>query len=1666
MKKIIALLILTVMLLTSVPMSLYVSAGEMLTKDNESLEEYIYYSELFYSYPHYLKDNTYINKYQADTSGLVSNVLAEYVTTSHFTSSVMSQVLGQATDAPAVLKYLKNNMNYQSFVYENELDYANSLFIKTLSKNDTKKSASDFCKNSSEMLDSISLLTDLVEANDEYGDLLREQGMLDSDYDMYKAILQNTFDYIGSKSKNLSDVMPEVSNAMGAQLEIVFDKVGSIADPFEFAAAFAATSLAQDAQIELVDDIIATAPKDSMLYAGMTRLRNQLKVGAVAYFAETYLSDAHYEKVIESFGGDITDAVLGNTGIPQMAGYVTAIVDIFNAVVLKGVLGADYETYISAVLMADYTRSLADCVDNKADSFAQISTSDKIMEFDNMFNAYIAMNKETYGFFCKLAEHNSKYGTAYAEGFKSTYDDITYERYIEETRSYVAAIPAEIREVADHGDWSVSGTVVARSVADIIEKGVYYLPSEFNGNIKIASYGTLTLTDGHDVTVNGNITVGDRATLNVYGNLDVNGNLTGNPPRYTVNNYGSISCDNLNVTGHRSSSFESKISAFVNNGSLTVRNDLTMGAYSRLTMNTDEATIKLGGDFTVDVTGVNMDVSAGDIILNGTECQTLTRVNVYNLTVKNPAGIKYMSDLTVRGRFDPKGNPIDNNGYTCYISGSAGYPVSGSDYGRLNISNSITLEGEYGGDIELSGALTVEENTHLYIKGNVDLINQASFTNYGDFTVTGDLYAGAKNHNVYNYGRLKCTNLTVNADKAPNKTYFYNYGTLEVLGNLDISPYTNTSYFYMSGEDSVLTLAGNFNNNYTASITEGTVILNGTKQQELKNFGCHNLIVTNTEGLKYLNNVTVTGIYDLRGNPLDNNGFKTIITDTGSIVDGGEYKEYTLHGDHTLSGTYIGNLTAIGSITVEEGETLIIDGNLTLGKLINYGTVIVFGDVIMGSRIDNYGEMSCNNMSVFVTTYNYNYADLYNYGRLNISGDWDMFYSNYNGSGRTIGHLYMDSEDAVICLGGDIEFYNSEYSSVSAGEIILNGTEQQSLNGLSCHDLTVTNPEGIKGSVTLTGRYDLCGNPLDNDGYTVLKEGAKLCPGNDYKNVRISGPVTFDSGEYTGVFSIYANTTIPEGESVVINGNVTIYSASLTNRGNLSINGTFTTTGSSTYVHNHGSITFDELILGSTAYYNSAVDYYNYGRTYIKGDLIIRSFATGAGAKGTLYMDSEDSALTVGGDMDMYTADRCKINKGSVIFNGTSLQTVKTYGTLDTVIIENQSYEGVYFSWLNYKTLFDHRGNRFSGNVVNVDYDGDGMYDRYDPDPVNGEKCSVMIRDYDVMIGHANEIDHIRYASGIHESSNSIRKADDCVDIDSKLIAETTQNNVYTRNMPDGGVYTFWIRLNDGTTFLRTVDMSSMRQRISVDGVRITLHNLYGIKDYFIAEGDFNSYSEIKENGYAFSATAAKLQGKHSYTYTVANPGIHTVLVRYSDTTRASELFKVELEVTEPTFTVNGLQVTIGNIPDVKVIRTAYGEYNTPGDTKRAEGARNFSNKSAIKNASEYTIQYREEGMITIIVEYNNGYIKVFHHELEQKKPRVEREENTIIFSELDGLVMVRYAKGEYTTSNEIKKAAGSRTCKPDAIVDGRISVALEPGTYTFCVQYDDESYNYYVITV
>ncbi|MBR4881937.1 MAG: leucine-rich repeat domain-containing protein, partial [Clostridia bacterium] len=343
---------------------------------------------------------------------------------------------------------------------------------------------------------------------------------------------------------------------------------------------------------------------------------------------------------------------------------------------------------------------------------------------------------------------------------------------------------------------------------------------------------------------------------------------------------------------------------------------------------------------------------------------------------------------------------------------------------------------------------------------------------------------------------------------------------------------------------------------------------------------------------------------------------------------------------------------------------------------------------------------------------------------------------------------------------------------------------------------------------------------------------------------------------------------------------------------------------------------------------------------------------------------------------------------------------------------------------------------------------------------------SITVDNYTVTITEADYIRDIRYALGIYSTPSEIKAAEGNVPLSNDIVTKNTFDGEFIYKMPDGGVYSFWIRMKDGTNYIHTVEMTDFVPTVDVYGVKITVNNLYGAKDFFIAKGEYGSYNEIKENGYIVRVTDKKMAGKHSYTYTVTDPGMHTVLVRYND--GSEYIFHEELVVDEPVFETNGLQVIVKNIPDVKVIRTAYGEYYTPGDTKRAEGARNFSGKSAIKDAEEYLLQYRNEGRVTIIVEYNNGYIKVFHYDVVKKTPEIKQEGNSIIVNGLDGLYVLRYAKGEYSSAQEIKRAPGSGFVRGSELVDETFEIkGLEYGaTYTVYVQYDDESYSYNMITV
>ncbi len=339
----------------------------------------------------------------------------------------------------------------------------------------------------------------------------------------------------------------------------------------------------------------------------------------------------------------------------------------------------------------------------------------------------------------------------------------------------------------------------------------------------------------------------------------------------------------------------------------------------------------------------------------------------------------------------------------------------------------------------------------------------------------------------------------------------------------------------------------------------------------------------------------------------------------------------------------------------------------------------------------------------------------------------------------------------------------------------------------------------------------------------------------------------------------------------------------------------------------------------------------------------------------------------------------------------------------------------------------------------------------------------VSVSNYDMSVTLADSIRDVRFVLGNYSTPSEIKAAEGNVAISSALVAANTNNGIFTYEMPTMGSYSVWVRMKDGTNHIFKVAVDDINPSLSAYGVKLSLHDIRSdVKDFFIAKGEYNSYSEIKANGYIVNISSAKIAGRHDYTYTVYEDGIHTVLVRYADGT--SDALHINLTVDKPVFTENGLQIIVSNLPDVKVIRTAYGTWNTIKELKATDTIRNFSAKTAIKGKDPYTVQYRVEEPVTVIVEYNNGYQAVYHYNVQHKEPTVVSGGTSVSFSGLDGLVVIRYAEGEYTTANQIKNAYGSKYIRPSEAVDGVITAyGLIPGkTYTFCVQYDDESYNYY----
>ena len=742
------------------------------------------------------------------------------------------------------------------------------------------------------------------------------------------------------------------------------------------------------------------------------------------------------------------------------------------------------------------------------------------------------------------------------------------------------------------------------------------------------------------------------------------------------------------------------------------------------------------------------------------------------------------------------------------------------------------------------------------------------------------------------------------------------------------------------------------------------------------------------------------------------------------------YGSYDLHGnpiDNEGGSTIVGSSTLFtegsdyGYVNIPRGISYTLDNSLK-------------ADIsVLGSLIVPRGSVAAidGNVSLAVTTYPSVYASTLTVdGILTVTGNLKLERFSYQSSYYYYAKLNMTKEDSVLYLGGDFSAGGTSCCNLTAGTVVFNGARQQTLTNLTAYNIEVLNPYGIKYATALylKGNYDLNCNPVDNNGYnTVVYSTASFGDGSDYGNIYIEyGKILYLNSDIKANIRSYGTLCVSEGEKARVDGDVYI-AVNGYDSGVLRINGELEITG--------------DLTLARTSYQS----YYYYGY---------------------MTMGSASAVLALGGNLVSYNTGNFKSCIGKAVFNGSSQQNISRM-TAPTVVLKNESEEGVVFDYsLSCTTLFDHNNCVSNAYGSFTDYDGDGIKDNLDPDPKAGpDTVPVLSCDgYLVSVTAASELNHIRYAKGEYTTSNEIRNAPDCVNIDSALIAENTLYGSYVKEMPDGDIYSFWIRTNDGDTYIYTVDLSYMTPTVSADGVAVTVGNLYGVKDFYIAKGNYDNTDDVKANK-VVQISSAKINSAHSYSYTVPDYGEYTVLVRYNDSSREHEILHIKLRVREPIFSQDGLQLTVGNLSGVRVVRVAYGSYTTPSQIKNADSCRNFTAKSSIKGSDSYTVQFRENGTVSVSVEYLNGYVKIYQCEIVKKTPTVNIDGNTVTFGDLDGLQVLRYAEGEYTTAAEIKNAKGMVAIKSAAITDGHITVTLDPGVYTFCVQYTDESYNYYTIT-
>lgn len=644
-------------------------------------EEYIYYSDLFYGYSYYLTNNLDLLDYNLLSQELFMQVIDEYITTDHFLWSVGVHSIEIATDPTLLTKHITDNIGLSNFQFNDELDVANQKFVTAVcdvNLEAAKEVGADnkYVKNVKKFLGVAAKVEQtILEDEAYYNDLDKPE--------LYKTVLDQSWAYLEECCSELKPKLPSLKSRIYTTICESSAIVGTVSEALSFTEAVGISIMMQETQMELIQDIIDTQPSSSTLYKGLTRLKNQLSSGFISYFADTFIMDKVYDKVIDAFTGKMTELVLGNWN--TYGSMVSAVVGIINSTVFKGILGLDYSEYTSALMLIEYSNGLFDSLQTKATVFESFFNNSQIKKYETLYNAYISTRITAINQCEELAKHNTDYDDSYVRVYGQTFkEDCSYDTYIDRVKSYIKSLPKENRIVKNQYGTINLGVVLTLSEGSdtINDSYIYCLDGVYNGSIKLVrdGYSTdgiqLNFIEGQNVTISGDLYVEIR-----YGSFTI-------PQNTAVTVLGDFTFYKPDRSG------DANTEAYMYNyGALKVHGDANIiGSYSYYFGLDKRANVRNDGTFEV-LGNLTLDEIAGTFTNNGI-LKVSGHLAAYNLgTIVNNNTI-YANDFTKHSSYK---EPTPKQTSTLKQDANAKLYISG-DFNSLSglssvSTSSTTIEG-------------------------------------------------------------------------------------------------------------------------------------------------------------------------------------------------------------------------------------------------------------------------------------------------------------------------------------------------------------------------------------------------------------------------------------------------------------------------------------------------------------------------------------------------------------------------------------------------------------------------------------------------------------------------------------------------------------------------------------------------------------------------------------------------------------------------------------------------------------------------------------------------------------------------------------------------------------------------------------------------------------